>query len=97
MTPDEAADKEALRERANLAIDTFRAMFRNRLNEQELLELPEEMIIESFRSHVAEIDPENLGICEEVPESLISKRLEELTSEQESSNFSAWPYIRKIR
>ena len=97
MEADEAADKQALREKANLAIDTFRAMFRNRLNEEELLELPVETVLEKFKSHVAEIVPESLGICEEVPESLISKRLEELTSEQESSNISAWLFIRKIR
>jgi hypothetical protein len=93
-------EKEDFKERANVARDTFRAMFRGRLGDETfLVEWPEEDVIETLTSWVDGVAPlkmsrrqstSNLNDCSEL--------LMRLTSEDTSAKGPAvWPHIKKIR
>ena len=87
-------------ERADIAQNTFRAMFKGRLQDERfLLHSSEETVIGTLRSWAGELGPASGG-DREVQHSLedCSTRLMMLTSEQNSTQGPAkWPYIRKIK
>ena len=97
MDPAERKDCE---EKAKLAQDTFRAMFRGNMdNEQFLIEDPEDVVLEILRSWIQDADHSEIG-RREVRLTLkdCSSFLMRLTSEQISAQEPAvWPYVRKIK
>lgn len=88
-----------LKEKADIARDTFRAMFRGRLeSEQFLSDEAEDSVLESLRSWALNLSPVMSG--REVRGTLTecSALLMRLTSEQNSLQEPAiWPYVRKIK
>jgi hypothetical protein len=93
-------ERKDFEERADIAQNTFRAMFKGRLlDEQFLLHSSKETVIGTLRSWAGELGPASGG-DREVQHSLedCSTRLMMLTSEQNSTQGPAkWPYIRKIK
>ena len=93
-------EKKDLEEKAQIAQDTFRAMFRGRLdNEQFLTDEPEDSVLGTLRSWTQDMGPSTIGE-REVRSTLAdcSALLMRLTSEQTSAQEPAvWPYIRKIK
>lgn len=85
---------------AEIARDTFRAMFRGRLdNERFLTDEPEENVLRTLRSWTQDMMPSTIG-GREVRRTLAdcSTLLMWLTSEQNSAHEPAvWPYIQKIK
>ncbi|RDW75398.1 hypothetical protein BP6252_06540 [Coleophoma cylindrospora] len=91
-------EKRAIEQKANMAQDTFRAMFRGQLdNEQFLTEMTNESALAILMSYAQEKPP----ISERESTSTLvecSELLMRLTSEQTSPQGPAlWPYIRKIK
>jgi hypothetical protein len=97
MDRDERKDFE---EKAKLAQDTFRAMFRGRLDsEQFLIDEPEDSVLGTLRSWVQDLDLSAIS-GREVRLTLAdcSTLLVRLTSEHISAREPAvWPYICKIK
>ena len=97
MNPQE---REDLEDRANLARDTFQAMFRGRLGDEQFLTLSSKSaVMETFKSWVADSGISSTSGQEE-QESIeeCSKLLLQLTSEESSNQQPAkWPFIRKIK
>lgn len=86
-------------DRANVARDTFRAMFKGRLEDEAFLtQWPEQTVLETLQSWAQQLGP-SLTSRREVQDSLrdCSALLMRLTSEQNTAQEPAkWPYIRKI-
>jgi hypothetical protein len=97
MDPDQEKDFE---ERAKIAQDTFRAMFRGRLDgEQFLIDQPEDSVLATLRSWTQDMGLSAIG-GREVRSTLAdcSALLMRFTLEQASSQEPAiWPYVRKIK
>lgn len=95
--PDERKDLE---EKAQIAQDTFQAMFRGRLdNGQFLTDEPERSVLRTLLSWAQDMGPSTIG-GREVRFTLAdcSALLMQLTSEQTSAQGPAvWPYVRKIK
>jgi hypothetical protein len=93
---DEIQDFE---KRANVALDTFRAMFRDRLgNGRFLVDREEDFVLATLQAWATERTPlSHRG--RQVASSLAecSALLMKLTSEQASQEPAMWPYISKIR
>lgn len=93
-------EREDLEDRANLARDTFRAMFRGLLRDEQFLTLsPESDVMETLNSWVAESGISSANDREE-KQSIdeCSRLLMQLTSEESSDQQPAkWPFIRKIK
>lgn len=91
---------KACEDRANVAQDTFRAMFKGRLEDELFIsQSQEESVIETLRLWAGELGPSTSG-QPEVHHSLAdcSRRLAQPTSEENSTQESAkWPYMRKIK
>ncbi|KAF6831532.1 Nuclear GTPase SLIP-GC 3 [Colletotrichum plurivorum] len=92
----EARDFE---EQAQVALDTFRAMFRGHLDENFLAEDGADFVLETLQSWLIETRPDDVGgqqsqaTLEECASLLMN-----LTSETASLNQPAiWPYIKKIK
>ncbi|KAF6826582.1 Nuclear GTPase SLIP-GC 3 [Colletotrichum musicola] len=92
----EARDFE---EQAQVALDTFRAMFRGHLDENFLAEDGADFVLETLQSWLIETRPDHVGgqqsqaTLEECASLLMN-----LTSETASLNQPAiWPYIKKIK
>jgi hypothetical protein len=87
-------------EAADLAQDTFQAMFKGRLEDELfLIQWPEQTVIETLRSWANDIGPSSTD-HREVYNSLedCARRLLQLTSEHNSTHEpSKWPYINKVR
>jgi hypothetical protein len=85
---------------ADLAQDTFQAMFKGRLEDELfLIRWPEQTVIETLRSWANDIGPSSTD-HREVYNSLedCATRLLQLTSEHNSTHEpSKWPYIHKVR
>ncbi|KAF4626102.1 hypothetical protein G7Y89_g12058 [Cudoniella acicularis] len=96
----ERQEREDLEDRANVARDTFRAMFRGRLgNEQFLMQSPEAAVMQTLQSWAAEFGTSSAG-GRETQRTIedCSALLMRLTSEENSTQEPAkWPYIRKIK
>lgn len=100
----EVGDLEKL---AEVARDTFRAMFRGRLGDEEfLLQWSESRVMRTFRSWVAETDYSPTGRQTFSSLEDCSAHLMPLTSDQNQSEEpteepteepSKWPYIRKVK
>ena len=93
-------EKKDFEERANLAQDTFRAMFRGRLdNDKFLIDEPEDSALGTLRSWLQATDHSSIGGREvRLTLSDCSAFLMRLTSEQTSARESAvWPYVRKVK
>jgi len=93
-------EREDLEDRANLARDTFRAMFRGQLGDEQFLTLSSESaVIETLKSWVAESGISSTGDREEQHSiNECSTLLMRLTSEEISNQQPAkWPFIRKIK
>ena len=96
----EGDEKEELKERADLAIDTFRAMFRGRLDSEQFLQTErEEVVLETLRSWAQDLRPSQIdGQQTRSTLTNCSDLLMQLTSDVKSSQErAAWPYIRKIK
>jgi hypothetical protein len=93
-------EREDLEDRANVARDTFRAMFRGRLGDEQFLTLSSEAtVMQTLKSWAAEFGNSSAGGREE-QHSIedCSTLLMRLTSEENSTQEPAkWPYIRKIK
>lgn len=96
----ELPEKEEWKEKARMAQDTFRAMFRGLLgSEQFLINEPENKVLETLRLWAEQRLPPpirergvglTLGQCSDL--------LLQLTSDQASEQVpAAWPYVRKIK
>lgn len=92
----EARDFE---EQAQVALDTFRAMFRGQFDEDFVAEDEADVVLETIQSWLIETRPDHVGgqqsqaTLEECTSLLMS-----LTSETASLNQPAiWPYIKKIK
>ncbi|TVY32961.1 hypothetical protein LSUB1_G006630 [Lachnellula subtilissima] len=93
-------EREDLEDRANLAKDTFRAMFRGRLGDEQFLTLSSESVVmETLKSWVAESRISSASNREEQQSiNECSTHLMRLTSEESSNQQPAkWPFIRKIK
>ena len=88
-----------LQDLAELARDTFQAMFRGRLgDEQFLIQWSESRVKRTFRSWVAEADHSPSGRQTFSSLEDCSAHLMPLTSEQNwTEEPSKWPYIRKVK
>jgi hypothetical protein len=93
-------EKKYFEERAKIAQDTFRAMFRGRLDSEQFLTAePEDSVLGTLRSWTQDMGPSAIG-GREVRFTLAdcSALLMRLTSEQASAQDPAvWPYVRKIK
>lgn len=95
----EGEEKRDAEKKAKLALDTFRAMFRGRLEEGGLIVETFEIILEHLRRWMEALRPEReevewSGLCREE----CSMRLMELSSETHDRNQAApWPFIKAIR
>lgn len=94
-------ERQDFQDRANVALDTFRAMFRSRLaDEKFLVDWDEDSVMETLRSWAKVVATSSNAGRNLVASSLAecSALLMKLTSESASSKEPAmWPYIRKIR
>ncbi len=87
-------------EKAQLAEDTFRSMFRTRLRGVDsLLSQPLEYIRETFRSWVTELRPSEsdgsrTGLTQDACSSILKKLSSETAAHDEPG---VWPYICKIK
>lgn len=93
-------ERENSEDRSNLARDTFRAMFRGRIEDEQVLTLSSESaVIETLRSWVAESVISWAGGREEKQSiAECSTLLARLTSDEISDQQPAkWPFIRKIK
>lgn len=93
-------DRRVLEERATIAQDTFRAMFRGRLDsEQFLTSEPEDSVLVTLRSWAQTLLPSVLsGRVVRPTLAECSDLLIRLTSEQTSSQDPVvWPYVRKVK
>jgi hypothetical protein len=88
------------KDQADVAQHTFQAMFGGRLEDELFLtQLPEETVMETLCFWARELVRPSTG-HREVYASLedCGKRLQQLTSEQDSTQEPAkWPYIRKVK
>jgi hypothetical protein len=101
-TDEEREDLTDLKGHANLAKDTFQAMFRGRINMDQdhyILDDTEANVLATLRSWVEEMRPSHLSSFPHLSSQVdCSKILMNLTSEQNSSQEPAtWPYIRKVK
>lgn len=96
----EDAERRDMEERANLARDTFRAMFRGRLNDERfLINQPEQDVLETLFGWASRERP-SVFITKQsgLSHDACSKALMELASEPPSRNRPAlWPYIRSTK
>ncbi|RSM00468.1 hypothetical protein CDV31_011793 [Fusarium ambrosium] len=96
----DAAERRDMEDSANLARDTFRAMFRGRLNDEAfLINRPEQDVLETLFQWAASERP-SVFITKQsgLSQDACSKALMELASEPPSRNQPAqWPYIRSTR
>lgn len=96
----EVGDLEKL---AEVARDTFRAMFRGRLGDEEfLLQWSESRVMRTFRSWVAEADYSPTGrqtfsSLEDCSAHLMPLTSDQNQSEEPTEEPSKWPYIRKVK
>lgn len=93
-------DKDESKEKAKLAMDTFRSMFRGRLRDEEwVLSAPETVVLDRFKMWAQEarqLGPPVRKVVQTIEQ--CSSLLIPLTSERKDSfNISIWPYIRKIK
>lgn len=88
-----------LKDRAKVAKDTFQAMFRGRLGDEEFLtQWSESRVMRTFRSWVTDTDHSPSGLQTFSSLQDCSAHLMPLTSEQERTvEPSKWPYIRKVK
>lgn len=96
----ELEDKRDLEERAAITQDTFRAMFRGRLDsEQFLTSEPEDSVLVTLRSWAQAMIPSVINGREvRITLAECSALLTRLTSEQTSGQDPVvWPYVRKIK
>lgn len=96
MDRDEIKDFE---HRANVALDTFQAMFRDRLgNSRILLDREGDFVLTTLQAWASELTPSSHR-GRRVASSLAecSALLMKLTSEHDSQEPAIWPYISKIR
>ncbi len=84
---------------AQVAKDTFQAMFRGHLGDEEfLLQWSESRVMRTFRSWVAETDYSPIGRQSFSSLEDCSAHLMPLTSEQNRTEEpSKWPYIRRVK
>lgn len=97
ITDDERADKEAL---AKQAADTFYAMFRGRIGDDEefLLSSSERDVMQTLTSWLEDARPRSDGRTEGLTLPECSEALANLSSETPSNRGPAvWPFIRKIK
>lgn len=96
ITDDERADKEAL---AKQAADTFHAMFRGRIGDEEfLLGSSERDVMQTLTSWIEDARPRSDGRTEGLTLPACSETLANLSSETPSNRGPAvWPFIRKIK
>lgn len=95
-------EKKYFKEKAEIAGDTFRVMFRNRLDhEQFLFDEPEDFVLGTLNSWVKEMYPSAIGGREGLTLADCSALLMRLTSEQpeqtSAQESAIWPYVRKIK
>ncbi|KAJ4218572.1 hypothetical protein NW759_008465 [Fusarium solani] len=97
---EDAAERRETEESANLARDTFRAMFRGRLTDEAfLINQPEQDVLETLFQWAARGRP-SVFITKQsgLSQDACSKALMELASEPPSRNQPAqWPYIRSTK
>ncbi|RTE79247.1 hypothetical protein BHE90_006271 [Fusarium euwallaceae] len=96
----EDAERRDTEDSANLARDTFRAMFRGRLDDEAfLIDLPEQDVLETLFQWAARERPSILITKQSgLSQDACSKALMELASEPPSRNQPAqWPYIRSTK
>ena len=93
-------ERKDFEDRANVARDTFRAMFKGRLEDEGFLtQWRQQTVLETLQSWAQQLGPSSTG-RREIQDSLgdCSTLLMRLTSEQNTAQEPAkWPYIRKIR
>jgi hypothetical protein len=101
-----ADERDDLQKRADLAINTFRASFRRRLNENPsiLLSTPLGDALDSMMTWVSQILAQQGGNRRDSQSretfrnaEQCSSRLKALTSEADEAGPSFWPFIRKIK
>lgn len=93
-------DEEETKDTAKLAMDTFRSMFRGKLQDDEwILKAPETVVLETFKIWAKEamrLGPPVRRVAQTIEE--CSSLLLPLSSEpHDPKQFSLWPYIRKIK
>lgn len=97
---DDLETARAMENKANIALDTFRTMFRDRLGQADfLIQETEENILDLVRETVEDIRPSDIE-CERVVNTLeeCSSLIMQLTAQQTQRQGTAvWPYIRKIK
>ncbi len=87
-------------DRAKVAEDTFKAMFRGRLDDEEFLQTePEDAVLATLRSWIQVLRPSQInGRLPAASLADCSSRLIQLTSEVAGAQEAAvWPYIKGIK
>lgn len=96
----EASERKALEERAKRAEDTFKALFRGRLESLLFLSRESERtIMDKFRRWISELQPAQSDTrASELTPKECMEMLKRLSSESPDPKTPAfWPYLRKIR
>ncbi|KAK6227425.1 hypothetical protein QIS74_00980 [Colletotrichum tabaci] len=97
---EDVGEVEDVEEQAKVAHDTFKAMFRDRLKDEQFLTTkPKDYVLSTLRSWVLEARPSQIeGIKTRSSLQECSDLLMHLTSETaEATEPAVWPYIRKIK
>jgi hypothetical protein len=100
MDIEDSDEMKDFKEQAKIALDTFRAMFGGRIdNEKFLLDGSEDAVLETLRSWAQSMAPSAISEREIRPTlEDCSALLMQLSSEQISDRQPAvWPYVRKIK
>ena len=96
----EPAEVRECKEKARIAKDTFRAMFRGLIDdEQFLINDPEDAVLRTLRSWAEQTYPSPIGERRVgLTQEECADILPQLTSEQTSAEEPAvWPYVRKVK
>lgn len=96
----ETGDKEESKDKAKLAMDTFRSMFRGKLQDEKwILSAPKTVVLDNFKMWAKEarrLVPPARQVVQTIEQ--CSSMLIPLTSERtDPLHVSVWPYIRKIK
>ncbi|TID05081.1 Nuclear GTPase SLIP-GC [Colletotrichum higginsianum] len=97
---EDVGEVKDVEEQAKVAHDTFKAMFRDRLKDEQVLTTkPKDYVLSTLRSWVLEARPSQIGgIKTRSSLQECSDLLMHLTSETaEATEPAVWPYIRKIK
>ncbi len=98
------SERKVCEEKAKVAIDTFRSMFQDRLQDNFLLQEAEDTVVTTFTGWAEEMIPAISEVGEQGSHRHVlddiakcSEELKRLTSDGGSGEPALWPFIQKIK